>query len=108
MTLLAEIAETPEYDAAASSASKGTIGIFLLTFAYMLFFSGTGPDGLLGFIALPAFFAVGIYAASLLIAMPLFLLRLKIPSLVLVFTVADIVLTIVATKAAYLWLFSRI
>ncbi|MEP7150096.1 MAG: hypothetical protein ABI856_00145 [Nitrospira sp.] len=71
MANLNEIAAHPNYDAAASSASKATIFVFMATFGYLVFFSGISP-GVIGGVA---FFFIGIFAVSLLISMPVFLLR---------------------------------
>lgn len=102
MARLKEIAANPSYGAAASDASKATIFVFIATFAYLVFFSGTSP----GVFGGAAFFIVGIFAVSLLIAMPLFLLRAKFPRLGLLISAADIATTIFVTRFVYLWLFA--
>ena len=103
MPSLSEIADDPRYDTAATAASKSTIAWFLCVSAYMTFFSGAPAPGWLGG---AAFLGAGIFVVSVLIAMPLFLLRRKVPRLWLVFVIADAAITIVGTRAAYLWLFS--
>lgn len=88
--------------AAATGASKATILIFIATFAYLVIFSGTSP----GFIGGTAFVIVGIFAVSLLISMPLFLLRCKFPLLGLLTDIGNFAITIFVTHLAYLWLFA--
>jgi hypothetical protein len=104
MAKLDEIVKHPNYTAAASSASKATIFVFIATFAYLAFFSGTSP----GLIGGAAFFFGGISVVSLIISMPLFLLRAKVPRFGLLISLADIALTIFLTRAIYLWLFTQV
>jgi len=104
MAKLDELVKHPNYTAAASSASKATIFVFIATFAYLAFFSGISP----GLIGGAAFFFVGIFVVSLIISMPLFLLRAKVPRLGSVISLADIALTIFLTRAVYLWLFAQV
>jgi hypothetical protein len=102
MPKLDDIARDPTYDARASQASKNTIFVFAATFAYMLFFSGVSPGVTGGLV----FFTVGIFAVSLLIAMPLFLLRLKFPSLGIFLSIIDAICTLWVTREVYLWMFA--
>jgi len=104
MAKLGDIVNHPNYTAAASSASKGTIFVFIATFFYLVFFSGVSP----GLIGGTAFFFAGIFVVSIVISMPLFLFRAKIPRFGAIISLADIALTIFLTRAAYLWLFSPI
>lgn len=104
MAKLGDIVNHPNYTAAASSASKGIIFVFIATFIYLLFFSGVSP----GLIGGAAFFFAGIFVVSIVISMPLFLLRAKIPRLGAIISLADIALTIFLTRAVYLWLFAPI
>src|SRR5688500_16362252 len=104
MAKLGDIVNRPNYTAAASSASKGTIFVFIATFIYLVFFSGVSPALIGG----AAFFFVGIFVASIVISMPLFLLRAKVPRLGAIISLADIALTIFLTRAVYLWLFAPI
>lgn len=90
------------YEAAAKAASSFTIFVFIGTFAYLVSFSGTSP-GLLGGVV---FFVVGIFAVSLLIAMPLFLLWVMFPRFSLLIYIADIAITIFVTRLVYFWLFT--
>jgi hypothetical protein len=94
----------PNYAAAASSA-KTTIFVFLATFAYLAFFSGRDAPGLIGG---TAFLFIGIFVVSLIISMPLFLLRAKIPRLGWLISIADVALTILLTRAVYLWLSAQL
>jgi len=103
MSDLDEIVKKPSYDAAASDASKSTIFVFIATFSYLVFFSGASP----GFLGGAAFFVVGIFAVSLAISMPLFLLKSKFPKVAILTSIIDIVVTIFLTRAIYLWLFSQ-
>ena len=102
MADLKEITESPGYNAAATAASKSTIFVFIATFAYLVFFSEVSPGVLGGAI----FLAVGIFAISVVIAAPLFMLKLKFPQLSAIVTIVDIAITVFLTRAAYLWLFS--
>ena len=97
-----EIAKRPGYAASATAASKSTIFVFIATFLYLVFFSGVSP-GLFGG---SAFFVIGMFAVSIFISMPLFLLRLKYPRLGFVTSALDIAATVFLTRAVYLWLFS--
>lgn len=102
MVDLNEVAKDPRYDQAATGASKTTILVFVATFLYLVFFSGVTPGLLGGFL----FFAIGIFVASILISMPLFLLKMKFPISTPIVSIAEVVITIVLTRAIYLWLFS--
>ena len=102
MAKLGEIVADPNYNAAASGAAKATIFVFIATFGYLVFFSGTSP----GIIGGAVFFGVGIFVVSLVISMPLFLLRAKLPGSGLLISIADIAITIFVTRFVYLWLFA--
>jgi hypothetical protein len=104
MAKLREIVNHPNYTTAASSASKATIFVFIATFVYLVFFSGVSP----GLIGGAAFFFIGIFIVSLVVSMPLFLLRTKVPRLGAIISLADIALTIFLTRAIYLWLFAQV
>jgi hypothetical protein len=97
MTDLREISKTPGYDQGATSASKGTIFVFIATFACLAFFSDRSP----GLIGGAIFVAVGIFAVSIFISMPLFLLRVKAPRLGRLFSIADFALTVLLTWVVY-------
>lgn len=101
MPKLDEIASDPSYDSEASSASKATIFAFVATFIYMIFGSGVRSGIFGGFV----FFIVGIFAVSIVISMPLFVLSKKIPKLRLLTSALDIVVTVLVTRYAYLWIF---
>ena len=60
MAKLGDIVNHPNYTAAATSASKGTIFVFIATFFYLVFFSGVSP----GLIGGTAFFFAGIFVVS--------------------------------------------
>ena len=100
---LKEIAKSPGYDNVASAASKSTIFVFLATFGYLAFFTNTSP-GLFGGIA---FVTVGIFVISILVAMPLFLLKSKFPKLAAIAVVLNIAITVLLTRFVYLWIFSQ-
>ena len=102
MTNLDEIASDPNNDAAATGASKATIFVFIATFGYLVFFSGASP----GLVGGAAFFVVGTFVVSIVISMPLFLLRAKLPRLGPLISIADIAVTILLTRFVYLWLFA--
>lgn len=103
MTDLEEIAKQPGYDAAATVASKYTIWVFVATFCYLAFFTKTTPSFLGG----AAFLVVGMFAVSILISMPLFLIRSKFPQSAPLVAVAGIAVTVFLTRVVYLWLFSQ-
>ena len=67
----------------------------------MLVFSDATP-GIVGGVL---FFLVGIFAVSLLVAMPLFAIRCKFPSIGWLTSIANVAVTILVTSAAYSWLF---
>jgi len=102
MTSLEEAVKDPNYNAAASAASRATIFIFTGTFLYMLFGTNISP-GLIGGVA---FFIVGMFVVSLGISMPLIIIRVKLPKLSPIISITNIAITIFATKWAYLWLFT--
>jgi hypothetical protein len=102
MTKFSEIAKDPHYDSAASGASRATIFVFIATFVYLLLFADASPGVLGG----AAFFCIGIFAVSLVISMPLFLIRAKLPRFGSLVSIADIAATFFVTRAVYLWLFS--
>ena len=68
MSDIEEIANQPGYDSAASGASKATIGVFVATFVYMVFFLSVSP-GLFGG---AAFFVVGMFVVSVVCASRLY------------------------------------
>jgi hypothetical protein len=103
MSDIEEIAKQPGYDSAASGASVKTIGVFVATFVYMVFFSGVSP-GLFGG---AAFLVVGIFVVSIVIAMPLFLLKSKFPKVAFLASIIDIAVTIFLTRFVYLWIFAQ-
>ena len=102
MTKVEDVVTDPNYDSAASGASKATIFVFVATFGYLLFFSGTSP----GIFGGAGFFFIGIFVVSFVISMPLFLLRAKAPRLGTLVSVADIAITILLTRFVYLFLFA--
>lgn len=102
MTDIEEAVKDPNYDAAATSASKATIFVFIATFLVMVFASGISP----GFVGGAIFFIVGIFVASLAISMPLMFIRVKLPKLSGVIYIADVVITILVTRWVYIWLFA--
>jgi hypothetical protein len=101
MHFVEEIFETPAYDAAGAVTSKTAMFTFIAAFIYLVFTSEVGP-GVFGGVA---FFAAGIIGSSLLVAMPLFLLSLKLRLPTPVFSISATVLTIAFTMSAYSWLF---
>ena len=103
MSEFKKMVDDPEYDSQASSASKATIFVFIATFAYLVFYEGHSP----GLIGGALFFVVGIFAVSLAISMPLFLLKKRFPKLAVVATIIDIVATVAITRFVFLWLFAQ-
>ena len=102
MTSLEEAAKDPNYEVAAASASKSTIFVFIGTFLYMVFGTNVSP----GLIGGAIFVIVGMFVASLAISMPLMIVRVKLPKLSPVISIADITITIFVTRWVYLWLFA--
>ncbi len=102
MPSLEEAAKDPNYNAAAAAASKAACFAFIGTFLYMLFGTSVSP----GLIGGAIFFGVGIFVASLGIAAPLMVARVKAPTLSPVAPIANIAITIFATRWVYLWLFA--
>ena len=104
-------ADDPNYDGAASSVSKTTI-FTVLASGYLFFFSGVVPSvfsvsGVLGFLlGGGAFVFIGMFAVSILISIPLFLLRAQVPALSILMSIANVAATIFATRFVYLWLFA--
>ena len=101
MAKLNDIVNRPGFETAGTSASKATIVVFAATFLYLVIFSDIKPGILGGAI----FFVVGIFAVSLLISMPLFILRAKFPILGIAISLADVVITVALTHLVYVWLF---
>ena len=104
MASVKEIVDTPTYDSEASGASKASIVTFLLTVGYMIFFSGVDIEGRI--VGLLVFILVGIFAVSLVVAMPFFILKKKWSSYTLVLDLASMLVTIWLTFYAYTWMFS--
>jgi len=103
MTNIKDIVAEPNYNSAASGASKSSITVFVATFAYMVFFSRTSP----GLIGGASFIVVGMFAVSLIVSLPVFLLRAKAPKIGSLLTIVDIGVTVLLTRFAYLWLFAQ-
>ena len=102
MAKIKEAIKDPNYEAAASARSRATIFIFVGTFLYMLVVTDIST----GFIGGAIFFFVGIFIVSLLISMPLMMASVKFPKLSSVISIADILITIFATRWVYIWLFA--
>lgn len=101
MADLKQTVEDPGYDRAASRASKATICTFICSFLFMLVFSDATP----GIVGGGLFVLIGIFAASLLLAMPLVFIGSKFSSSEGVTSIANVMVTIIVTSAAYSWLF---
>ena len=101
MSKLDEIVNDPSYESAAGEASKATIFVFFGTFAYLIFFTDVSPELIGGTI----FAVVGMFATSLVIAAPLFLIKRRWPMIALLVNIAEIATTIIVTWAAYMWFF---
>jgi len=97
------ITDGPEYDKAAAAFSMSTIAYFLATFVYLVMFSGSKPSFLYG----AGFVLAGMFISSIMIAFPLFFIKYQIPKLAPIIVIANILLTIFVTRAAYLWLFEK-
>ena len=55
---------------------------------------------------LSSFFAIGLFVVSIVISMPLFLLRVKAQRLGFLFSIADVAITVFLTRAVYVWIFA--
>lgn len=103
MADLEEIAKQPGYDPAATVTSKFTILVFVATFCYLVFFTDTTPS----FVGGAVFLVTGIFVVSIVISMPLFLIRAKFPRFGPLVAIMDIAVTVFLTRTLYLWLFSQ-
>lgn len=101
MNKLQEISSAPDYDAAASSFSKLTMAAFFVSYVYMVITSGGDPGGWVG----PTLFLIlGLFAASIFISMPFFLLKRLFPAVSLLVTAVSFTVTFIITKYLFLWL----
>ena len=101
MSTWRELIEDPNYAEAATASSKTSLFFFIATFTYLAFFAASSP----GIVGGAAFFVIGTFAVPLLITMPLFLLfgtRFQHASL---FSIVNIAVTILLTRATFSWLF---
>ena len=102
MPNLEDVANDPNYDAAASSASKGTTFVFIATCVYLFIFTDSAPGWLGG----STFVFVGMFVVSIAISMPFFFLKSIAPRVSLLTSIAEIAATVFITRAAFLWLFA--
>lgn len=101
MNKLQEITSAPDYDSAASSYSKLIIAAFFASYVYMVVTSSGNPGGWVG----PTLFLiVGLFASSILIAAPFFLLKKMFPMVSMLLTAVSLVVTFIITKYLFLWL----
>lgn len=101
MNKLEEISSAPDYDSAASSYSKLIIAAFFVSYVYMVVTAGGNPGGWVGPIT---FLLVGLFASSLFIAAPFFILKKMFPRMSLLITALSLFVTFVITKYLFLWL----
>lgn len=101
MSKFQEIVADPNYDSAASSYSKLIIAAFFVSYVYMVVTNSGDPGGWVG----PTLFLiVGLFASSILIAAPFFLLKKMFPMVSVLLTAVSLVVTFIITKYLFLWL----
>jgi hypothetical protein len=91
-----------DYTVAASAQSKAASFLFIGTFIYLIVTTGIST-GIFGGLL---FFIIGIFAVSLLIAAPLFLLKVSFPKLRLFIIAAEWVMPVSATYWTFYVIFS--
>lgn len=79
---LNDISNEPGYDAETTRASKSTIFTFIATFVVCLFYFANTA----GLISGAVFVVVGMFAASIIISAPMFVLKKKFPAASIVFS----------------------
>ena len=103
MNKLQKISNQPDYDLKASSFSKFIIAVFFVSFVYMIFTSSNN----LGWIGLILFLFIGLFASSIFIAMPFFLLKRMLPKISIIVIIISIIGTFFITKIAFNWVFDQ-
>ena len=101
MSKLQKLSKDPNYEKTASSFSKLTMAIFFLSYVYFVITKGGNPGGWLNVIL---FLIVGLFASSLFIAAPLFIIKKLFPKISFLIIIANILITFFITKYAFLWL----
>jgi len=101
MDKLQKISNQPDYDSKASSFNKFIIAVFFVSFVYMIFNSSNN----LGWIGLILFLFIGLFASSIFIAMPFFLLKRMLPKISIIVIVVSVIGTFFITKIAFNWAF---
>ncbi len=95
MNKLQQISSQPDYNAKANSFSKLIMAVFFISYVYMVF-TVSGDVG--GWIWATLFLIGGLFLTSILIAMPLFILKRLFPSISILITVLSVIITFFATK----------
>ena len=103
MPSIKDINNEPGYDAEATGASKATIFTFIATFVVSLFYF----DNTVGLISGAVFVFVGMFAVSILISAPTFILKKKFPSASVVFSFLDVAVTMIATVLVFSYFFTN-
>lgn len=87
------IADDPNYQVEATQYSKSIIFIFIGTFLYRIFIEGLSAGYIGGFI----FLLIGVFAVSILIAMPIFILSKKVTKVSWILRILGQILSIYVT-----------
>ena len=85
-----------------------TIFGFIVTYLYLVIFSGIKPGpSITGVIVGVAFFFLGWSVIAVIVTMPIFVLWTKAPPLGCLTSIVNFGLTIFLTRMIYLWLFTE-
>lgn len=99
---LNDIVSNKNYDAEATVASKAAIFTFIGTFIYEVFFTEASSGLIFG----AMFLFIGMFITSIIVAMPLFILKKKFLSLTLIIDVLGFLLVVYLTHVVFQFLFS--
>lgn len=103
MSDVEKIVNDPGYDAEATGASKATIFTFIATFIGCLFYF----ENTVGIIGGAVFVVVGMFAVSVLISAPTFILKKKFPAASIIFGFLDLAVTVIATILVFSYFFTN-
>ena len=97
MTTTKKIADSPDFQSNASQSSQRAIALFFVTFLYMILAKEPRPS----FGQLFAFGLIGMFAVSLIVAMPCFWLEKRYPGGAGFFKLASVVYAVFLTSEVY-------
>lgn len=103
MENLQQISSQSDYNKKASSFSKLIIAVFFIAYVYVVFTAGGNAGGWLGPMI---FLVIGLFASSIFIAAPLYVLIRLFPRFSMAVTILSIILTFLITKLTFIWLFA--